>query len=105
MWPFNRRLNPGDPNDLFKELSAARLDGRTDMDRYREFRAVFLGSEQGKRVLSDVLAWCHMGFSSIKPGPIDPYDVVRNEGARQVGLKITTAISAEPKAKPTQQNR
>lgn len=105
MWPFKKEFNPGDPNDLFRELAALRQENRTNMDRYREWRAVF-GTEQGKRVLDDILAFCHMGHSSIKPGgPIDPYAVLANEGERRLGLKISTTYSAEPTAQPTKQHR
>lgn len=75
------------------------------MDVYRDFRAVFLGTEQGKRVLNDILTWCHLGHSSIKPGPVDPYAVMASEGERRIGLRIQTVMSAEPTAKPKQQNR
>lgn len=106
MWPFKAKLKAGDPNDLFRELAAASNGERTKMDIYREFRLVFLGSPEGKRVLNDILTWCHMGHSSMKPGVnIDPYNVVAQEAERRIGLKISTALSAEPSAKPTKQNR
>ena len=104
MWPFKKRRELPSLDDLLAEMHAAAMPERTKMDRYREFRRVFLGTDEGKRVLYDILAWCHMGHSSIKPGQvIDPYDVVKQEGERRVGLYISTTLNAEPTAQPTKQ--
>ncbi len=92
-------------NELFSKLRGALVSGRTDVDRYREFREVFLGTEQGKRVLHDIMEWCHMGHSSIPPGQFDTNQVLVNEGERRIGLKLLTALNVEPKAKPAQQKR
>ena len=72
------------------------------MDRYRDFRAVFLGEstpEQGRRVLHEILTWGHIWRTSMDP---DPYQVHFNEGERSLSLKVVTAIENEPVPKPTQ---
>ena len=81
-------------------------EGYTAMDRYRDFRQLFMGSEQGTRVLREILAWGHMfrpGFSA--GGPIDPYRLSIHEGERNMALRLLGTINSEPVTKPAQVNR
>jgi len=78
----------------------------TRMDRYRDFRQVF-GSEPGRRVLYELLAWCHMVKTSVPPGPnIDPYRTHVAEGERNIGIKLLGVLQHEPPIEqPTTANR
>lgn len=78
----------------------------TAMDRYQDFRRVFLGSEEGKRVLRELLAWGHCFRPSVPAaaGPIDPYAVVRNEGERNIALRLLKVVNTEPVDRPARGN-
>lgn len=84
------------------ELGSSLGGLRTDMDRYREFRLVFLSTEAGKRVLHDILAWGHIYRSSKRP---DPHDTSFREGERNLALKIMTAIHVEPQTERPQRQQ
>lgn len=68
------------------------------MDRYRDFRMVFYGSEAGKRVLYQILAWAGI-YRPETPtmGEIDVYRVFEKIGQRKLGLDILTVLTNEPK--------
>ena len=85
---------------MLSDLAAVQGSGRTRADKYKEFRAVFLGSDQGKRVLHDILSEGHMYRSSMRA---DPYQTFFREGERNMALKILTTIMAEPQERPTRQ--
>ena len=107
-WKFWKRYKPGkpDPEAMFEELSLA-YPGKgkyTDMDRYRDFRQLFMGSVQGKRVLHELYSWGHMFKTSI-PGNKQPDRMIwQNEGERNFALKLLAALNAEPSTeKPVKQ--
>ncbi len=88
-----------DPERFFAELAAAELGPRyTEMDRYRDFRRVFLGSAEGKRVLYQLFEWGHLFRSSYVAG--DAYATHLQEGERNIGLKVFAALNAEPAERP-----
>jgi hypothetical protein len=104
MWRwFGREAHPSpDPEKLLVELSAAALGAKyTDMDRYREFKAVLLSSDQGRRVLHQILTWGHVWTSSFDE---NPGKTAFAEGERNLALRILAALHFEPTEKPTQQN-
>ena len=78
----------------------------TLLDRYRDFRQVF-STEPGRRVLYELLAWCHMVKTSVPPGPnIDPYRTHVAEGERNIGIKLLGVLQKEPSAEqPTKGKR
>lgn len=98
IWPFRRR--EVDHEGLLRSLGIPMP--RSDMDRFRDFRAVFMGNEQGKRVLRDILEWGHVWQSSMAP---DPNQVMFSEGERNLALKIMAAVHNEPVERPTHTNR
>lgn len=68
-----------------------------DGDRYRDFKQVF-GSEQGQRVLLEILSWGHVTRLPLPmAGPIDPIRFAINEGQRRVVLRILHTMNFEPK--------
>jgi hypothetical protein len=88
---------------LIADLDSSRSSGRKPMDRYREFRAVFLATDQGKRVLLDILTMCHFRRSSVVKG--DPHHTYFKEGERNAALMILDLISVEPKTPPAMQSK
>ncbi len=87
-----------DLEGLLVRLAPENVRARTPLDRYRDFRKVFLGSEEGRRVLDDIL-W--LG-SVTRPLPAhgDPHLIHLNEGGRCMALKIAALAHVEPPDKP-----
>jgi len=90
----NERAEPT-PDVLFADLARARrIAGYDEDDRRRDFHAVFFGSDAGKRVLHEILAWSHLFASTFVPG--DSHATHWREGGRDVGLRILAALNSEP---------
>ena len=100
-WPWRRVGNP-DPDAFFAELQRAHpgKSYRGGMDRYRDFQRVFLDSDQGKRVLYEILLWCHITRPSGPLAKFDPYETMFLDGERSIGIQIMSTMHAEPKARP-----
>ena len=82
---------PG-PDSLFDVLARARVGHKySDEERRRDFRAILFGTEAGKRVLYEILAWSHLFASTFVPG--DAYATHWREGGRDVGLRILAALA------------
>ena len=97
-------------SDLLTEL----LDSLNDLpitknyskkDIYADFRQVFTGSDQGKRVYRELLAWGKMFNSSVSGSPIDPYKMMIAEGHRNFAIKLMAAVNIEPPEQPNQQTK
>ncbi len=88
------------------DLRSAAVGGHYgEADRYRDFRAVFMGAstpEQGKRVLWQIFEWCRLYRPVAKAG--DPYETYRRDGMRAIGLHILMTMHAEPGGEITTQN-
>lgn len=66
-------------------------------DRYQDFRQLFLATDQGRRVLHEILSWGHMFHASVPAmGVIDPYRVAVQEGERRIALKLFSTVHIEP---------
>lgn len=102
IWPFRRhRVGDPDPEAFLAELAASHPGkGYKPIDRYRDFRRVFLDDEQGRRVLYELLAWGGM-FKPLTPGRLETNETFFHEGERNIALKIMTTMHAEPTARPT----
>ena len=97
-------MSDSDDLDLIAELPHS--EGYTPQDRYRDFRAVFMSTEQGQRVLREILAWGHVFKPSVQAaGAIDPHRVTFAEGERNIALRLLTTINREPVDGPKQANR
>lgn len=83
--------------EILAELSVP--EDYDPLDRYRDFRNVFLGSEQGRRVLKQILSWAHFTKPTVVKIPIDPYKVIHSEGERNLALRIFAIMLTEPKQK------
>jgi hypothetical protein len=89
------------PEDLLDMLSSLpSQDGYTPMDRYRDFRKLFLGSDEGKRVLREVLSWGRMFRAPALGNPIDSHRMAVAFGERNIALKLMATINIEPTAQP-----
>ncbi len=92
---------------LMVELSTAQTGARPALDKYREFREVFLGTEVGKRVLHDLLSWCHRYRSplarNLETGDAHLYNTFVKLGEHNIGQKILTTIYVEPRVQPQKQ--
>lgn len=93
-----RRRGRPDPDAFLADLRRAVVGRRyTDIDRYRDFRAVFMGAstaEQGRRVLWQMLEWCRMYRPVAVQG--DPHETYRRDGMRAIGLHVLMTLNAEP---------
>lgn len=99
--PIKMEKKHPDREDVLDMLqSLPTQEGYTPMDRYRDFRKVFLGSEEGKRVLREVLSWGRMFSSPVIGNPVDPYRMSIAFGERNIGLKLLSTINYEPTEKP-----
>jgi hypothetical protein len=87
--------------DMLDELAALpSTDGYSAKDRYHDFRRIFMGSDEGRRVMAEILSWGRLmqpwGFSS----PIDPYQMALREGQRNIALKLLDTVLREPPERP-----
>ena len=73
------------------------------VDRYNDFRKVFLETEQGRRVLKQILGWGSLLKVHPVKSPIDPYLTERLEGQRNLSLKIFAIMLVEPPKRPDKQ--
>lgn len=90
-------INP----DLFDTLaSLPSSDGYTANDIYRDFHAVFFGTDSGKRVLRNILKIGGVFGELELSSPIDPYMLAQVRGRRWLALKILDAAQTKPKDKP-----
>jgi len=102
IWPWRRRAQPPDPEAFMAEIARARGVDVSPEQRYADFRAVFLGTEQGKRVLYHILMWGHLWIPSyVRNDPHAPHTTIYFEGQRSLALRILAAIQNEPKQRPT----
>ena len=102
IWPFRRhRVGTPDPEAFLAELAQAH-PGKAykPMDKYRAFRRLFLDSEQGRRVLYELMSWGHMYRSPAKMSNFDTNETFFHEGESHFAKLIMSTMHAEPKARP-----
>lgn len=95
---------PEGPNltDLIGSLFFGTLGPNyTETDCYRDFRKVFLGSEEGKRVFFQIV---QLGGILAKSFDANPHVHAYNAGASDFAKDIVRRTYIEPPAKPTRQN-
>ncbi len=106
-WPF-RRTRPGNPDpERFLSQLARAHPGKSryaDLDRYRDFRALFLETERGRRVLYELLSWGHVFRASAPMAQFDPHKTLFHDGERSIALKIMATMNAEPMERPAKIN-
>ncbi len=101
-WPWRRPGNP-DPEAFLAELARSHPGGRryTNIDRYRDFRVVFLDSDRGRRVLFEILGWGHVFKPSAPLARFEANKTFFHDGERNIALRIMATMNAEPSVKPT----
>ena len=87
--------------DFMDELEQLPKDHYLPLDRYRDFRRVFLETDEGKRVLRELLSWGRLFHSPIMGSPIDPYRMAIHLGEHNIAIKLLHTVYTEPKMKPT----
>ena len=86
--------------ELLDELAALpSQEGYSPVERYQDFRKVF-GTDEGKRVLREILAWGRMFRAPVLGKPIDPYAMAVAFGERNIALKLMATVHTEPPDKP-----
>lgn len=83
--------------DMLESLPSQ--EGYTPTDRYRDFKKVF-GTDEGKRVLREILSWGRMFRSPVLGKPIDPHAMAVAFGERNMALKLLATVHTEPPDKP-----
>lgn len=73
-------------------------------DQYRDFRRVFMDSDEGKRVLHQIIAWTGF-FKVLRPSDLRPEVLAHCNGERHVGMKILQAVTKEPPTRPSEAKR
>ena len=89
--------------DILASLSLP--DNYDPVDRYHDFRQLFLETEQGRRVLKQILGWGHLLRVSTIANPVDPWRMVFTEGERNMALRLFAAMLVEPPRKAERQER
>lgn len=99
MFSLKRFFSPVGSPDIDKFMQRlARHDftNYSDMDRYRDFRRLFLGTQQGEKVLSQIFDICGLLKPTVSE-TTDPYMAFHREGSRAVAISILAILNAEPK--------
>ena len=79
-------------------------EGYTPNDRWQDFRKSFT-TDEGKRVLREIISWCHLLRPSIVNSPVDSHLMAMREGERNIGLRLLATINNEPRPKPERTTR
>lgn len=71
-------------------------DSYRRIDMIRDFRRVFLGSDEGRRVLGHLLAWCGHGASGLTEGLSPSESLLIHEGKRSIGISLMGWLQTIP---------
>jgi hypothetical protein len=93
-----RQLGDPDPEAFLAALAASHPGkGYSKVDRYREFRRVFLDSEEGKRVLYEIFSFCGMFRSAAPAANFDPHQTMFLNGQQDIAFLLLATMNAEPR--------
>ena len=93
-------------SDILTSLSAlASSELYTPKDRYHDFRKIFMGSDEGKRALREIVSWGRLLNEPKLPNPIDPYRLAIREGERNIVRRLIATVYIEPPERPTKSQR
>tara|TARA_R110002096_G_scaffold26787_1_gene82505 strand:- start:127 stop:453 length:327 start_codon:yes stop_codon:yes gene_type:complete len=97
-----------DIEELFDQFKR-RTQYNSDLERYQDFRELFLGSEIGKRVFNEILGMGYMANDTTKFNThgVDPNATLISTGERKLALSIHKLVMVAPSAPPppTQKTR
>lgn len=92
--------------DLLDSLNELPLsENYTPKERYNDFRQLFTGTEQGKRVYRELLSWGKLFNPAIQGTPIDPYRMAVAIGERNFATKLMAAVNIDPPEQPQKARR
>lgn len=94
-----------DEADILSDLAALPSGNYLQKDRYRDFRKIFMGSDEGKRVLREIVSWGRLLNEPKLPHPIDPYRLAIREGEKNIVRRLIATIYTEPPELPSQSKR
>ena len=101
MKPRDRELDP-DAARLIGALVGSKPDpAYAELQRAQDYRAVFLGSEPGKRVLADLMETLGL-FKAAFDG--DALRMARAVGRQDAAKEILGRLTAEPRVRPDRAN-
>jgi len=89
-----------DDSELIEFMALMPNSKYNPKDRYHDFHALFLGSELGKRVLSEILSWGKLFNPSMASGQLDQIAMNIRDGERNIVLRLLLAVNKEPNEKP-----
>jgi hypothetical protein len=93
-----------DPYQTLASLPS--LQGYSKKDQYHDFRQLFMGTEQGKKVFAQILEWGHLLRPSSSGKPIDPYLTHVHDGESNIARKLlVTVINEPPEPQAKQQSK
>ena len=101
----NKATDPEELFDQFKKITQY----QSDIERYQDFRELFLGSELGRRVFNEILGMGYMAHDSTKYNKygVDQTATLIATGERKLALMIHKVTMLEPPTAlpPTQKTR
>ena len=86
-----------EPDNLFDKFIRT-TQYATDLDRYKDFRTVFLDTEPGRRVFNEILGMGYMAHDPIKynKAGVDVNATLIATGERKMALAIHRLTMVEP---------
>ncbi len=87
------------PDPLLDELGDG-PEPYDKMERYKDFRAVFL-TDQGRKVLREILNLGGYMKSSAPRSNYEPHETMFREGARALSINILDIVNTEPRERET----
>lgn len=96
-----------DELDTFEEIArGGQPQGQYEpVQRYQDFRAVFMRTEQGRRVLYEIMRWCHMFNSPVGAERVDMGRLAVHAGMHNIGIRLLKTVHEEPGPLPQVQTR
>jgi len=95
-------MNENDLYDFVTNLPVQ--DNYSPQDRYADFRQLF-STDQGQRVLREMLAWGHFFRSPVLGTPVDLNLLAIKTGEANFARRLLATINIEPPAQPTKATR
>jgi len=90
------------PEKVLEKFYREMTPKQTAADMRNDFRKVFYGSEQGKRVLDQILSWGRTFKTCMND---DGRKHAFLEGQRNMALMIIATLETEPTPRPKEQKR
>ena len=90
-----------EPDNLFDKFMRT-TQYATDLDRYSDFKSLFLATEQGRRVFNEILGMGYMAHDPIKynKAGVDVNATLIATGERKMALAIHRLTMIEPPPPP-----